>query len=107
MPERADVIPSPSSRAYIPGLDGIRALAVITIFLYHAQVIPHIPGELATTIFFFLSGFLITTLFVREQSKSGTIDLLGFYSRRALRTLPPLFLALLIGVGVHFALHVG
>lgn len=107
MRERVEVTPLPNSRAFIPGLDGIRALAVLTVFLYHAQVIPHVPGELATTVFFFLSGFLITTLFVREWKKTGTISLGAFYYRRALRTLPPLYLALLIALGVSCFLHVG
>lgn len=97
----------PSGRTVIPGLDGIRAVAVLTVFLFHAQIIPHVPGELATTVFFFLSGFLVTTLFVREHRKTGTISLGGFYLRRALRTLPPLFVALLVALGIHLLLHVG
>lgn len=82
-------------------------MAVLTVFLFHAQIIPHVPGELATTVFFFLSGFLITTLFVREHRKTGTISLAGFYYRRALRTLPPLLVALMVALGVHFLLDVG
>ncbi|HVT11989.1 MAG TPA: acyltransferase [Fimbriimonadaceae bacterium] len=96
-----------ANRSVIPGLDGIRAMAVLTVFLFHAQIIPHVPGELATTVFFFLSGYLITTLFVREHRKTGSISLGGFYYRRALRTLPPLFVALLLALGVHFLLGVG
>jgi peptidoglycan/LPS O-acetylase OafA/YrhL len=107
MSVQAEVTPLPTSRSYIAGLDGIRALAVLTVFLYHAQILPHVPGELATTIFFFLSGFLITTLFVREWKKTGTINLGSFYYRRALRTLPPLYVALGVALGAAYFLHVG
>lgn len=107
MPSRVEVTPLPTSKSFIPGLDGIRAIAVITVFLFHAQILRHIPGELATTTFFFLSGFLITTLFIKEYRKTGTISLGGFYFRRALRTLPPLFLALMIALAVHVYLRVG
>ncbi len=82
-------------------------MAVLTVFLFHAQIIPHVPGELATTVFFFLSGYLITTLFVREHRKTGSINLGGFYYRRVLRTLPPLFVALVLALGIHFLLGVG
>ena len=91
----------------IPGLDGIRGLAVLTVFLYHAQVLPHIPGEFATTTFFFLSGFLITTLFLKEWKKTADIDLKNFYKRRALRIFPPLYLMLAVALTLNLAAHVG
>lgn len=107
MSERVEVTPLPSSRSFIPGLDGIRALCVITIFIYHSQILPFIPGPLATTTFFFLSGFLITTLFVKEFRKTGRISLSGFYKRRFLRTVPPLLLAMLFILGAAILLKIG
>jgi peptidoglycan/LPS O-acetylase OafA/YrhL len=107
MPPRVEVTPLPSSKAFIPGLDGIRALCVIVIFLYHSQILRFIPGPLATTTFFFLSGYLITTLFVKEFRKTGRIDLAGFYYRRALRTMPPLFVAMLFALACALFLGLG
>lgn len=99
--------PVSTGRTNIPGLDGIRGLAVLTVFIFHAEILPHVPGELATTVFFFLSGFLITTLFQREWKKTGTIDLGNFYFRRALRIFPPLYIVLaLAAIAYHWG-HVG
>ena len=82
-------------------------MAVLTIFLYHSQLLPHVPGELATTVFFFLSGFLITTLFLRERAKTGDVSLKAFYYRRALRILPPLYLVLSVALIAAAVGHVG
>jgi len=79
--------------AYIPGLDGIRALAFLTVFWAHA--LPgtsyYIPATLGVTIFFFLSGYLITTLLRKELSATGTVSLRDFYIRRTLRIFVPLW----------------
>jgi peptidoglycan/LPS O-acetylase OafA/YrhL len=96
-----------AGRTNIPGLDGIRGLAVLIVFIFHAEILPHVPGELATTTFFFLSGFLITTLFLREWKKTGDISLGNFYFRRAMRILPPLYIALFIAYAAHHWGHVG
>jgi peptidoglycan/LPS O-acetylase OafA/YrhL len=79
---------------YIPSLDGIRAASVILVFLAHAGLNERVPGNFGVTVFFFLSGFLITTLLRMEFDKSGTISLQAFYLRRALRILPPMYLVL-------------
>jgi len=75
---------------YIPSLDGMRALAVIIVFIGHGQLIggPW-PGHLGVTIFFFLSGYLITTLLRREYEYSRGISLKAFYMRRLIRITPP------------------
>jgi len=99
--------PALAGRTNIPGLDGIRGLAVLIVFIFHAEILPHVPGELATTAFFFLSGFLITTLFQREWKKTGSIDLGNFYFRRAMRILPPLYIVLSVALLAHFKGHVG
>lgn len=84
---------------YIPSLDGIRAIAVLTVFIGHgATVGGPWPGHVGVTIFFFLSGYLITTLLRREFQKTGSISLTKFYLRRALRILPPAYLAIAVSV---------
>ena len=84
---------------YIPSLDGIRAIAVLTVFIGHgATVGGPWPGHVGVTMFFFLSGYLITTLLRREFQKTGSISLSKFYLRRALRILPPAYLAIAVSV---------
>jgi peptidoglycan/LPS O-acetylase OafA/YrhL len=78
----------------IPSLDGIRAVAVLLVVVSHAAPVNIVPGGFGVTIFFFLSGFLITSLFLKEASTSGRIDLPAFYLRRILRLTPPLFITL-------------
>jgi peptidoglycan/LPS O-acetylase OafA/YrhL len=81
---------------YLTPLDGIRAVAMLLVFAAHAGLDNIVPGGLGVTIFFFLSGFLITSLLRAEWDSLGTISLRGFYLRRAVRILPPLYLALVI-----------
>jgi peptidoglycan/LPS O-acetylase OafA/YrhL len=77
----------------IPSLDGIRALSFMDVFLAHTGF-PYIPGGFGVTVFFFLSGYLITTLLRKEAESSGRISFKLFYLRRALRILPPFYLVL-------------
>jgi peptidoglycan/LPS O-acetylase OafA/YrhL len=77
----------------IPSLDGLRAISFFLVFLGHAGV-PLIPGGFGVTVFFFLSGYLITTLLRLEANKYGRVDLKLFYMRRALRIWPPFYLVL-------------
>ena len=79
-------------RFYIPSLDGIRALAFCLVFIAHAWD-AHL-GMFGVTVFFFLSGFLITTLMRREMESSGSLSLRNFYIRRALRIFPPLYITI-------------
>ena len=84
----------------IPGLDGIRAIAIVAVLVFHftPTVLP--GGYLGVDVFFVLSGFLITTLLLREVDTKGRIDLLGFWRRRARRLLPALVLVVVVVVGV-------
>jgi peptidoglycan/LPS O-acetylase OafA/YrhL len=75
--------------AHVPGLDGLRGLAVCGVLLFHANGLLR-GGYLGVDLFFVLSGFLITSILVREHEKSGTIDLKAFWVRRARRLLPAL-----------------
>lgn len=81
---------------YLPGLDGIRALAVIGVLLYHADIAWLPGGFLGVDVFFVLSGFLITSLILEEFDRSGRIDFAKFYLGRARRLLPPLVLLLAV-----------
>lgn len=81
---------------YLPGLDGIRALAVIGVLLYHADLAWIPGGFLGVDVFFVLSGFLITSLILEEFDRSGRIDFATFYLGRARRLLPPLVLLLAV-----------
>jgi peptidoglycan/LPS O-acetylase OafA/YrhL len=75
----------------------MRACAFALVFVAHAGAGAEVPGGLGVTIFFFLSGYLITTLLRVEWSETGYISLRNFYIRRAIRILPPLYLVLAIG----------
>ena len=88
---------------YHGGLDGLRALAVIAVLLYHGGVVWDGGGFLGVEVFFVLSGFLITSLLVSEWVQSGTIALRAFWARRARRLLPALF-CLVAAIGVYYAL---
>ncbi len=85
-----------SSKFYIPSLDGIRAVAAMLVFVSHAGWSHIIPGGFGVTIFFFLSGYLITTLLRREFEKTGSINFKNFYLRRVYRIFPPLYIILFL-----------
>jgi len=74
----------------IPGLDGVRAISILIVMVSHSGLENQVPGVLGVTIFFFLSGFLITTLLHNEYRETGGIDIKKFYTRRFLRLYPPL-----------------
>jgi len=82
------------SRGYIPSLDGIRAVSIALVFVAHVGWGHVVPGGFGVTIFFFLSGYLITTLLFREYETSGRISLNAFYLRRVFRLGPPLLLTM-------------
>jgi peptidoglycan/LPS O-acetylase OafA/YrhL len=81
---------------YVPGLDGLRAVAVIAVLAFHAQFSAASGGFLGVSLFFTLSGFLITTLLLDEQATTGTLSLRRFYARRVRRLLPAAYLLLLL-----------
>lgn len=84
------------NHSVIPSLDGLRAVSILIVFFAHARVLPYLPGGFGVTVFFFLSGYLITTLFFRESDRTGGIDMKAFYIRRLLRLSPPLFGTLIL-----------
>ncbi len=93
------VKPAAESTAYIPGLDGLRAIGFLFVFLAHTApgaIAHHVPQELGVTLFFFLSGYLITTLLRMELEATGGISLRDFYIRRALRILAPMYVVFVV-----------
>lgn len=96
------------SSSYIPGLDGVRALAVVAVVWHHAHpgfrwLPASVNGFLGVDVFFVLSGFLITTLLLNEEASRGCISLRNFYARRFLRIFP-LYYALLGILTLYFLL---
>jgi peptidoglycan/LPS O-acetylase OafA/YrhL len=103
--ERAAVIPRLRERldqARIPSLDGIRAIAVFLVILYHFGF-GRINGGLGVEMFFTLSGFLITWSLLRENAKTGRISFRAFYKRRTLRIFPAFYVFWLFGLIVYLA----
>ena len=96
----------------VPGLDGLRAVAVLIVFASHVEaflplatllVVP--GGTVGLDPFFVLSGFLITALLLKEQARYGTIMRWYFYKRRMVRLFPPLFFLLVANVAIAVALN--
>jgi len=85
---------------HTPLLDGIRASAVSIVLLAHVGLEAVVPGGFGVTLFFFLSGFLITSLLRVEVANTGTVDIRGFYLRRVLRIIPPLWITMAINAVV-------
>jgi peptidoglycan/LPS O-acetylase OafA/YrhL len=79
------------SAGKIPSLDGVRAVSFLIVFAAHAGLEKYVPGAFGLYVFFILSGYLITTLLIREDRKFGSISLPLFYARRTLRIFPPLY----------------
>ena len=91
------------SHFYIPSLDGLRAVSIAIVVISHAGY-TIIPGSFGVTVFFFLSGFLITTLLRREHEQHGALNYRAFYWRRVWRIFPPMYAALLLGLIVALSL---
>jgi peptidoglycan/LPS O-acetylase OafA/YrhL len=114
-PVKSPALPSAATAKRLPGLDGLRALSIVLVLLVHGKDLPGFPGwnwlnavsmrgGFGVDIFFVLSGFLITWLLLKEETRTGRIDMRGFYTRRALRILPPAFFYLAF-VGILVLLH--
>jgi peptidoglycan/LPS O-acetylase OafA/YrhL len=82
----------------LPGLDGLRGIAVLAVIIYHADVSLLVGGFLGVDVFFVLSGFLITTLLINELTETNTVDRARFYIRRIRRLMPALLLVLFFSV---------
>jgi peptidoglycan/LPS O-acetylase OafA/YrhL len=82
---------------YRPEIDGLRAIAVIPVILFHAGFDHLSGGFLGVDVFFVISGYLITTIILAEKEE-GMFSLLTFYERRARRILPALFFVMLVSL---------
>ena len=101
------------THSYFDSLDGLRAISIMLVLLHHAGYFA--PGHPLHTIqengrygvgfFFLISGFLICSLFLREQARTGGIALWKFYGRRAVRLLPLYYAVLLLQAALVFFLH--
>jgi peptidoglycan/LPS O-acetylase OafA/YrhL len=95
---------SASEAAYRPHLDGLRALAVYLVVLFHAGSKPFSGGYVGVDIFFVLSGYLVTQLLIRDFTATGSIRFGRFYSRRFRRLLPAAFVTLIVTALVYAAI---
>ena len=89
-------------KRYLTGLDGLRAIAVIAIIIYHLNPLWLPGGFLGVDTFFVISGYLITSLLIHEYQSKGSIDLIAFWIRRIKRLIPAVFF--LIGVVILYTL---
>lgn len=83
-----------SGIGYLPGLDGLRAVAVVAVIAYHLDLTWATGGYLGVEVFFVVSGYLITAMLVDEHHRHGAVDRAGFWMRRARRLLPAVVVAI-------------
>jgi peptidoglycan/LPS O-acetylase OafA/YrhL len=91
--------PVRSGQRYLPGLDGLRAIAVLAVLAYHIGLSWAPGGLLGVGVFFTLSGYIITDLLLGQHARTGSLQLVDFWLRRARRLLPALFVMLTVVVG--------
>ena len=108
-PDGAEILPSgdesgapPGDRRFRPDVQGLRALAVTLVVLFHAGVPGLTGGFVGVDVFFVISGFVISGLLLRERANSGKTSLLTFYARRAKRILPASTLVILATILASF-----
>ena len=88
VPSSSEGIAEPVTKQYFDGLDGLRAISVLAVLVYHFTPSRLPGGFVGVDLFFVLSGFLITNLLLRDINQTGTIDLKRFYIRRVRRLIP-------------------
>jgi peptidoglycan/LPS O-acetylase OafA/YrhL len=86
---------------YLPGVDGLRALAVVAVFVHHAHAAWLPGGYLGVDLFFVISGFVITRSLLGERDSGGRIELRAFWRRRARRLLPAAYLLILVVIATY------
>jgi len=94
--------PAPST-AYMPALDGMRAVCIVIVMISHFGMPSVLPGGFGVTVFFFISGLLITRQLLAEKRRTGRVDLFRFMMRRQLRLYPALLAMILFGGGIFLA----
>ena len=96
---------TPQKLSYTPGIQGLRAVAILLVLAAHAGVPFLYGGFIGVDVFFVISGYLITGLLVTEMNQYGKLDLPRFYARRLKRLLPALLLVLIVTSAVVFCLY--
>lgn len=96
--DAARTTPPPPLTNRAPALDGLRTIAILAVILYHLHVPQFEGGFIGVTVFFALSGFLITTLLLGEHRKTGRIRLGSFWWKRLLRLYPALLALVAVGL---------
>lgn len=100
-PDRpAHTTPPPPLTGRAPALDGLRTIAILIVILYHLHVPQFEGGFIGVTVFFVLSGFLITTLLLGEERRTGRIRLRSFWVKRLLRLYPALVALVVVGLAL-------
>ncbi len=92
---------------YRPDIDGLRAIAISIVVLYHAHLGPFQGGFIGVDVFFVLSGFLITQLLSQELTDTGTINFWNFYARRVIRLFPAMVVTTLVTILVWTFFYLG
>ena len=95
---------APGDRLFRPDVEGLRAVAVALVVLYHAGVPALSGGFVGVDVFFVISGFVITGVLLRERASSGRTSLLAFYGRRCRRIIPAASLVIVATVALAYAL---
>jgi peptidoglycan/LPS O-acetylase OafA/YrhL len=101
--EAAETLRSAVHQKNIPGLDAMRATAILMVVLFHWKY--PVSGALGVIVFFVLSGFLITGVLIKELKKSGTISIGNFYRRRAFRIFPAFYVCWFVTIGLSLRAH--
>ena len=99
----ASAIAAPPAE-YRPYLDGLRAVAVYLVLLFHAGASHFKGGFIGVDVFFVLSGYLVTQLLLRDIAANGSVRFVRFYARRVRRLLPAAFVTLLVTAAVYYAI---
>src|SRR6516225_1056587 len=94
---------APGDRPFRPDVEGLRAVAVLLVVLYHANVPLLSGGYIGVDVFFVISGFVITGLLLRERQSTDRTSFVHFYARRSRRILPAACLVILLSVVAAFA----
>ena len=79
---------APGDRSFRPDVQGLRAVAVVLVVLFHAHVPGLGGGYVGVDVFFVISGFVITGVLLRERASTGSTSILSFYGRRVRRIIP-------------------
>jgi peptidoglycan/LPS O-acetylase OafA/YrhL len=93
---------APEDRAFRPDVEGLRAIAVLLVVLYHSGISALSGGYIGVDVFFVISGFVITGVLLRERSTTGRTSILAFYGRRCRRIIPAATLVIIVTVALSY-----